>query len=159
MTKKPSITYDLKDLNKLVKTLGGSHYAVKVGIMGGSNSRKDGTSNAEVGLAMEYGSPKNNVPPRSFLRMPLWVKSQQIVNMIGVRMLSYLLNSNKKQVLVELGIACETAIGEAFDSWGFSFWQSLKPGTIRRKIGKNPQPLTNTSQLKRSVSSVVEKKQ
>ena len=157
MSRKPSLQYDLSDLRRFARTLG-QGYHVKVGIMGDRSARKQaGPSNADVGLAMEYGVPEKHVPPRSFLRMPVWLRSSQILTTVGQNAMMWLLKGNKKQILVELGIACETAIGAAFESWGFGFWQALSPKTIKRKIQQNPQPLVNTSQLRRAISSVVEK--
>ena len=58
-------------------------------------------------------------------------------------------------VLSDLGIACETAIGEAFDSSGYGDWAPNTAATINNK--KSSSPLIDTGQLRRSVASAVVK--
>jgi phage gpG-like protein len=159
MSKAASLHYDFNALNKFTRTLADKGWRVKVGIMGGNTKRRDGLSNADIGAVHEYGSVSRNIPARSFLRMPLFVKSANIINQVGKRALKWLIEGNKKQVLVDIGIACEGAIQDAFNSGGFGAWKSLKPSSVRGKIQHNPQPLVNTNQLRRSITSKVERKQ
>jgi hypothetical protein len=57
--------------------------------------------------------------------------------------------------LIDLGIACEGAIQEAFDTGGFDDWPADAPSTIRRKGSSSP--LIDTKQLRFSIASVVRK--
>lgn len=149
--------------------------AVDVGIMGGKNNRKDGgVSNADVGFVHEFGTAK--IPKRSFLRMPLFLKSDEIMESVkGAGYLKKLGAGNMRAVLSDLGIACEGAIGEAFDSAGFGSWPPNAYSTILRKAkgslmvrrqkaaedmfegGSHTSPLIATGQLRRSITSKVVK--
>ena len=161
MRLKPSVEYDFKGLNDFARGLS-KNFSVKVGILGNKTSRDDekgSSTNAEIGLAHEVGSFKKNIPARSFLRMPLFVKSSQILKDAQYRILELLAKGNMKQIFTNLGVACETQIGEAFGSQGFGTWAPLQEKSIERKIGQNPNPLVNTSQLRKSITSkVMEKK-
>ena len=151
----------MTELNKFVKTLNEGKFVVRVGIMGNkaANIHKGSKmTNADIGAIHEFGSYSDKIPARSFLRMPLFQKSKQIINEVGKRALSWLLKGNKKQILIELGKSCEGVIQDAFNSGGFGSWIPLKETTIKRKIGQNTQPLINTSQLRRSITSQVIKK-
>lgn len=146
------VTMDFKKLNAFVKeTLKG--YYVDVGIMGKKVNREGGgQTNAEIGFIHEFGTSK--IPKRSFLRMPLFTKTEQILEQVREAGALKKLGAGKVvEVLSDLGIACEAAIGDAFDSGGFGDWAENAPSTIRRK--KSSSPLIDTGQLRRSIASVV----
>lgn len=64
---------NLEGLDKLVKALKVKNPPhIELGIIGTKAERKgDGPSDAQIGAAHEYGAPAINLPPRSFLRMPM----------------------------------------------------------------------------------------
>ena len=152
------ISYNLNQLNSLVSSISLGDYKVKIGIMGGKASQthaKGKASNAEIGLVHEYGSFSKNIPARSFLRMPLFYKSNVILSRMSFKAFISAFSGNKLLFLKQLGIVCEGVIQEAFATMGFGMWRSLKSKTISRKKGQNPSPLINTGQLRRSISSQV----
>jgi phage gpG-like protein len=159
------IKTDLSKLNALVSGISAG-YVVKVGIFGKKNSRtKDGKkngeessmTNAEVGAIHEFGSFERHVPQRSFLRMPLTLDAARIIQEASVRMLQLLADGKIVLVLQRLGTACEKAVERAFDSGGFGTWEKLKPSTIMRRKKHSTSILIDTSQLRRSIASKVEK--
>jgi hypothetical protein len=159
---------DFKKLNQFMDGLlhsGG--YVVRVGIMGQKNTRSDdsGQTNADIGFIHEYGKPATAhspaIPERSFLRMPILFKSNVIIK--ETQQFIDLQSSGSKfidkkpfdvvAVLTQLGIACERAILDAFDSRGFEKWKKNAPSTIARKHGE--QPLIDLGFLRKSISSEV----
>jgi hypothetical protein len=168
----PMMRFNIDKLHTLVKGLD-KNIVVKVGIFGDKAARKEGPlTNADVGLVHEVGSYKRNIPMRSFLRMPLFQKSKEIIAQSGKNMKKLLAEGNKMQILKNLGVACEAAIGEAFNTKGFGLWRANKTATRRAKLrrggfkGKKlsralklaDSPLIDTGQLQRSISSKVEVK-
>jgi phage gpG-like protein len=154
---KPEAKFDLSKLNSFVKALTKKQY-VKVGILGSKSSRNGaGPTNAEIGAIHELGSFEHNIPIRSFLRMPLFHQSSQIIEDVAKnqKMEDLVKEDGITKILERLGAACIRQINEAFVSRGFGTWPALKPVTIKRKIGYNPDPLINTRQLQRSVTAEV----
>ena len=166
---KPRISYDLAPLNKFAKAIS-KKYRTKVGILGRKSMRKDeGPNNATILLQHEYGVFSKNIPMRSFLRMPLATRANQILRDLSKGTLKLLAKGNYYQVFVNLGIKCEDAIQKAFESSGWGAWAPNKRSTVLRKtpmslrkklaregkpiIGK---PLIDTAQLRRSISSKAE---
>ena len=150
------VKFDMSKLNKLVKELGAG-YAVDVGIMGAKNTkidREDTTlTNADIGYVHEFG---HGVPMRSFLRMPLSVKSNQILkDVVQAGAVKKLAQGDVVGVLSDLGIACERAIGEAFATGGFGDWEPDDPRTIAAK--GSSAILIDTHQLEQSIASQVVK--
>ncbi len=162
---KPGIVkYDMSGLNNFIKALDDSgKYRIRVGVLGSKVNRKKGDTtqtNAEIGFKHEYGSYEENVPQRSFLRMPMHEKMEEILEMVRMagNILTLLAAGNFKQIYKLLGVACESIIGDAFETSGFGNWKPLSEYTIERKIQHNPDPLINTRQLQRSITSKVELK-
>lgn len=147
------VSSDLKKLDNFVKALKTS-YVVDVGIMGKKNSRDDesGMTNAEVGFQNEFGV--GSIPIRSFLRMPLFLKSEEIVERVAkTNPLAMLAKGDIIGVMTNLGLAAEAVIAEAFESHGFGTWAPDSPRTIRAK--HSSAPLIDSGQLRRSIASVV----
>lgn len=147
------ITSDFNALNKFVIGLG-SGMVVRVGIMGNKTNRKNdvGITNADVGFIHEFGTSK--IPKRSFLRMPIFQKNEDILAYVKkAGALKKLAKGKMVEVLADIGIACERVILQAFASSGWGDWATNAPSTIRRK--KSDSPLIDTGQLRRSISSVV----
>ena len=167
---KPKIKYDFSKLDKFAKAVS-KNYRVKVGILGKKDSRIErGTSNATIGLVHEFGSFKQKIPMRSFLRMPLATKANQILLSIAKSTLKLLYKGNYRQIFVILGLKCEEVIQEAFSTSGWGSWVPNKiktiiaktPKKVRMKLAKTGEaligrPLINTGQLRRSITSKVEK--
>jgi hypothetical protein len=150
------------------------HFITRVGILGSKASRmntvttKSGKhragkdmatmTNAEIGLVHEKGSTTRHIPRRSFLEMPLILKSEkllsirnkiwEIFNYAGEESAARL-----KQAYASLGIAAENIVQSAFASGGFGRWAADKEATIRRK--GSSAPLIDTAQLRRSITSDV----
>lgn len=147
------VKYNLDPLHQFVKSAGNNN-VVRVGIFGEKSSRKKGAiTNAEVGAINEYGSFTRGIPARSFLRMPIHNKSQEILKEASAGVAELFAAGKHMVALKRLGIACENAIQRAFASRGFGTWKPNAPSTIARK--KSSQPLIDTSQLRRAITSKV----
>ena len=151
-----SIKYNLGHLQAFVKSLDDKRQ-VQVGIFGQKSKRNnEGTvTNAELGAIHEYGSFSRGIPARSFLRMPIMTKTQQIMKQTAPAAKGMVANNSLVKTLKVLGSSCEAAVEEAFASRGFGSWKPDAPATVRRK--KSETPLIDTSQLRRSIASRVVK--
>ena len=102
--------------------------------------------------------------------MPLAHQQTQILKDTSVGMLWLLLKGEVVTILQRLGIACENAVQLAFATRGFNMWAPDFLATVARKTARltpkqkkeshgNPSnsPLIDTGQLRRSISSKVEK--
>lgn len=156
-----SVQVDLSKLRTFVKGLDDKH-VVKVGIFGSHNSReKDAArgsgaslTNAQIGAKHEFGSFTEGIPMRSFLRMPLSLKSDQILKEASVGLLPLLAAGKMVPILKRLGFICENVIQQAFSSGGFGQWKANAPFTVQKK---GPAAiLIDTSQLRRSIASKVD---
>jgi hypothetical protein len=176
MTKGTStgLQYDFTGLHHFVRLMDSAgKYVVKVGIFGNKTARsvtsgakpgksgirkvvkgsKSTLTNAELGLIHEFGSADRNIPPRSFLRMPLAVKSKEILSDAFKGAPELLKEGNVRMILARLGIACKKWIQTAFATRGFGAWLPDNLATVLRK-GSN-SPLIDTAQLRRSIASQV----
>lgn len=152
---------DFKKLNAFVECLRSGHI-VKVGIMGQKSMNrkdKDGKqstmTNADVGFIHEFGQPPH-IPMRSFLRMPLFMKSDRILKEVAQdAMVKKLGSGDMIQVLKDLGVACVRAILDAFDTRGFGHWKANAPLTVKRK--GSSQPLIDLGFLRKSIDYEVVK--
>lgn len=152
------IKNDLKKLNAFVKSMH-TQMGLDVGIMGNKTGRqgKGVTTNAEIGFVHEFGSITRGIPKRSFLRMPLFVHSEKILErVVKAGAMKKLSEGHPEQVLDDLGVSCEVAIADAFDTGGFGSWKELKPGTVSRK--HSAAILIQTGQLRRSIAHAVTQK-
>ncbi len=175
MTKQTKITMNLDGLESLKAQLG-SGYIARVGILGSDAAadhyqieeytNKKGEkkerrvagniTNAEIGVVHEFGSETNNIPARSFLRMPLTSQSRDIVRFMGTKAITDLVEKGEvKKVFALLGLYAETIVNRAFETGGFGKWPKLKIATVIRK--GSAAPLIDTRQLNRSISSDVVK--
>ncbi len=165
------VEYDLTGLHHFVRLMDSAgKFVVKVGIFGNKTARgaierdkkkhahvKKGShvtlTNAELGLIHEMGSKVRHIPARSFLRMPLSVKSKEILADAFKGAPELLRKGQIRMILARLGIACEKWIQIAFATRGFGTWLPDNLDTIRRK--GSAEPLIDSGQLRRSVSSQV----
>ena len=160
MSKESKITVDLNELNSLLKGLGGDMY-VKVGILGNNAvspiEGQDGLTMAELGVIHEFGSQSGKIPPRSFLRMPLEFKQEQLVQGLGkASIMQDIQSGNVKGVFSKLGLIAESIIQDAFSSSGFGMWQENAESTIKAK--GSSMPLIDKGFLRRSITSEVARK-
>ena len=157
------VRYNMDGLNSFIKAMDGAgKYKIKVGVLGTKVNRKQGDTtltNAEIGFKHEFGSYAEKIPQRSFLRMPMNDKMAEILEMVRLGGLLLLLVAGEiKQIYKIIGVACESIIGDAFETSGFGNWKPLTKYTIERKIQQNPAPLINSRQLQRAITSRVELK-
>lgn len=171
------IKADLSGLDDLLKKLGKGNY-VKIGILGSNASTKhkvaetlitkkgkgkairfagkgeQGITNAELGLIHELGSITRNIPPRSFLRMPIEKNKNKIIQFLSTNSIKELISEgNYKKVLQRLGIVAEGFVQQAFETKGFGQWDENSPATIKMKGSSSP--LIDTSQLRKAITSKV----
>lgn len=145
---------DFTQLNKFVQGLSDKHI-VKVGILAEKANRptKDALTNADLGAIHEFGAPSKNIPPRSWLRLPLLTKWKYIIKVASTEMESLLANGDMIGVLKDLGFACEQAIDWCFFSSGFGTWAKNTAAVIMRK--KSSRPLIDKGHFRGSVMSKV----
>jgi phage gpG-like protein len=155
---KPSVKYNFDNLNKFVKMVSDKHI-VKIGIMGEKASEvhtdesgdktKTPLTNVEIGVVHELGSIKRHIPIRSFILMPLSHESKKIIARVKTAIKTnikwFFAPDGMIKILETVGVSCEQAIGDAFETGGFGSWL----------ITKNPTPLRKTGQLMRSITSKV----
>ena len=153
------IKIDLSKFTNFIKSTQSGEF-VKVGILadGGKVNRNEGdVNNPTIGLENELGSITKNIPPRSFLRMPLEYKREEIMkDMASSKLVKKAIdNLSIITVLKLLGKVAEGKIQKAFESKGFGKWKENSPVTIAKK--GSSAPLIDTSQLRDSVTSSVSK--
>lgn len=147
-----SSSVNLTNLQKLAESLGKTA-GVKVGILGSKDHREGGDfGNAEIGVLQEFGSITNNIPPRSFLRMPLETKKNRLEEVIA-NSTEDIATGDLKKVLTKVGFEAEAIIDDAFRTGGFGNWAPNAPETVAKK--KSSRPLIDTGQLRRSITSKV----
>ncbi len=152
---RPGLKYDFTGLSHFVRLMDTSgKLVVKVGIFGNKNARGNTAqakavttglrkvvkgslstlTNAEIGLIHELGSNERNIPKRSFLRMPISVKSKEILADAFKGAPELLAKGQIRTILARLGIACEKWVQIAFATRGFGSWLPDNLSTILRKI-------------------------
>jgi len=146
------MTVDLGPFDEMRSKLAKGYYA-RVGILK-DISYPDGTSVALVGAVQEFGSITNNIPVRSWLRMPLQEKKQQLLDVLTSGTVKrFFAAGDIIRVLKTVGIAAETIIDEGFSTGGFGKWAPDKPKTAKRK--GSDAILQDTALLRKSVTSDV----
>lgn len=176
--KQTVITSNLDGLEALMKQIGGD-FVTRVGILEGKaqephvktevitvgnkkyNKKKAATgselTNSEIGVIHEMGSLTNNIPSRSFLRLPIELKEKDIVSSMGGKTVQKAIENNQiKTVYSLLGVIAEGYVKQAFASGGYGQWEALSASTIKKK--GSSAPLIDTGQLRRSITSDVVKK-
>lgn len=149
----PIVELDMKGLDKLIKELKTKYY-VDIGIIGEGKMGPKGASVAAYGAVHEYGSPKQNIPRRSFIQMPLQVRQKQIED-AAQRVFKKATESDLdiKRVFKTIGIAAEAQIQDAFDSSGFGTWAPDSEATVAAK--GSDSVLIDTGLLRKAIASRV----
>jgi len=145
----------ISGLDHILLSLKKSPPVVRIGILGGKNSRRGSQqTNAEIGARHEFGS--DGMPIRSFLRMPL-----------NDHLMDALVQSKAfdkealNEVIAErslvpwmkkLATLAEGVVLEAFASNGYGKWPSWKTPGYTSRTG---QILVDTQQLRNSIQSEV----
>lgn len=160
MAEQTKIRADLSQLENLLKQIGGE-FVARVGVIGSAagevHDSESGLTNAELGLIHEFGSESRNIPARSFLRMPLETKQDQLIDKLDTGEVKDAIESGDiKQVYKVLGREGEQIVRDAFMSGGYGNWKANAPATVARK--GTDKPLLDTGALQRSVSSDVVKR-
>lgn len=153
------IDYNIEGLERIRKNLEESKLMAKLGIFGDKNKRDDNTgrTNADIGADHEFGVPSRNLARRSFLLDPLTIKGKELTKKVGQIIDRYIDEENGIETILELvGIYGESIVQEAFETGGFGAWQPIKEATANRK--GSWQKLIHKSELRRSVTSKVEKR-
>jgi phage gpG-like protein len=158
--KQTTIKMDLTGLDKMVEQLGRT-YVTRVGILGSKNARsgKSGgdMTNAELGMIHELGSETANIPPRSFLVMPLELKKGELMSVFQTgAMKAALDNGDIKKAHQLLGLKAEEIVQQAFSTGGFGQWPALKPATVAHK--GSSAILIDQGELRRAQTSDVVKR-
>lgn len=111
-------------------------------------------NNPTLGLSHEFGVASLNIPPRSFLRMPLISELPNKMRQIGKNVWADLIaQKGLRHSLEQLGLIAVQTIEMAFATGGFGRWQPLKPQTIARK--GSSAILIDSAQLRKSVSFAI----
>ena len=160
----------LLNMSQFFKVLASGPHRVQVGIFGAKTSRMSidkatrkvtkkstqvSNTNAELGLVHELGSLSRNIPPRSFLYMPIKTQASTLVKTMAADLVKLLPAGKAAMFLKRLGIAAENLVQEAFASRGFGRWAPDKPKTVKAK--GSDAPLIDSGQLRRSIASRVVK--
>lgn len=142
-----------KGAKEVIEALSNSDAYAKIGILGGGTRTKGSVSNAEIGLAHEFGTSK--LPMRSFLRMPLTTKlfgDMKASGMFKKKVVESLVEEKGGVIkyLKAVAVIAEGVVQKAFDTGGFGEWPASN-----MKNKKNKQTLVESTQLRRSITSEV----
>ena len=120
-----------------------------------ATDEKSDLSNEEIGTIHEFGSPSEGIPIRSFIEMPLRVKSKEIEKAISEAQMvkEAMIDGKVKKAFQLIGVIAEGFIQDAFDSNGFASWRPLSKRTIEMK--GSSAVLIDTAQLRGSIGSEV----
>jgi hypothetical protein len=154
--KQTKLTMNLDGLDKLVGAMG-NDYVARVGVLGSDSARDGDLTNADLAVIHIFGSIKNNIPPRDFLKMPLEMKKKELMKVLDSETAKRALSAGDYEAVFEiLGIAAEGIVQQAFSSAGFGQWPALAASTKRAK--GSSAPLIDTAELRRAQSSDVIKR-
>lgn len=125
----------------------------------------DGTPVAYVATIQEFGSPANNIPPRSFMRTTITEK-QQSWHKIAESGSKAVLDGRAQPMDVLEGI-CAKAQEDIAEKISNIYEPPLKPATIaarlnrranKKKVGNLDKPLIDTGHLLETIHSQIEQK-
>lgn len=148
-----NIKIDLSGLQQLDKFFSNQKQA-HLGIFQSEDARDEGGSNAQRGATHEFGDLTGKIPTpkRSWLRMPVKVKANDITKNAIIAIKNNLTNPKGTDIVAKsIGAAGLGVIQEAFDTHGFGLWDANAPKTIKKKGGKNT-PLIDTAEFRQSIT-------
>jgi len=144
---------DFSKLNKLVENLSKNYY-IDIGILGKSVlTEENGETTAAIGARHEFGIPEEDLPARSFIRLPLETGQEEIEKNIEPKLEELLGNGDIKGIFKLIGVFGEARIQEAFETGGFGQWKDISEIT---KIMKGSDAiLIDKGYLRKSIASQV----
>jgi phage gpG-like protein len=128
---------DFSKLEKLIEGLGQDVF-VDVGVLEGG-TYENGETVAYIGAVHEFGTDKAGrgknvtIPERSFIKMPIEEKQDEITKKAEIDLAKNLAEGKVDFIMMRIGIACDIAIQEAFETGGFGKWPQLAQSTIDGK--------------------------
>lgn len=123
------------------------HDHVAVGILQ-DEERKDGFSMAELAMLHEYGSPKRNIPARSFVGSTCDARKNHHLQLLKkLEKKVFLGRLSKKQALTQIG---EVVSKDMVQTINNGIAPAIKTATVKRK--KSSKPLVNTGTLKGAIT-------
>jgi len=145
---------DLTKLNNITKEIAKlKKNVIKVGLPSDVGTYKNGVSVLEVGEIHEYGL---GGPRRSFLRVPMIVKQNQINKVIKLGYASVVSGRSKAMpVFNKLGIVAQNISKGAFKAQGYGKWEDIKDST--KKAKGSSKILFDTGRLVQSIKYWVAK--
>jgi phage gpG-like protein len=152
----------MQQLDKILSALK-KKYTVKLGVLGGNNSRQDTTTNAEIGITHEFGKATKNIPRRSFLLMPCHSQLNKRIKEIAPKVFKAVGEGKIETAYKVLGLLGESVVDGAFKTNGYGTWQPTSSQVYNRKLAKSrnrknkktPMTLVDTGQLRKSITSKV----
>jgi len=152
--KQTKINFNLDGLEEIQKQVKG--YKARVGILGRDINRQDATgiTNSEIGVIHEFGN--DDMPVRSFLRMPIETHKKEILkSMGGVMIRRAFAQKDYVKMFHLLGQKGRDIVIQAFETGGFGQWPDISEST---KAAKGSSAiLVDSAQLKNSISEDVVK--
>jgi phage gpG-like protein len=149
------VKIDTKLLDKFVKGLGKKVF-VDVGILEGDIHPDSKETTAYIGAVHEFGTDKagrNNdvtIPERSFIRMPLEEKAEEIQKFGEINLEENLANGDIEKIMNLLGEGAVAQIQMAFETGGFGQWEDIKQSTKDKKGSSGI--LIDKADLRKSIS-------
>lgn len=147
---------DLSGLKKLRAMMGSvDSMHAEVGLFADNASRVADQNriahNPSLGFVHEFGSAKEKIPERSWLRMP--VLTQVAPALSKIDWFGIIKARGVKRALGFMGLMAEETIQEAFATRGWGQWLPLKKRTIQRK--GSSAVLIESAQMRQAVASRV----
>lgn len=152
----------LEGLERLAKAVGDRNPPhARIGVLGGKTVRgqgQEGSTNAEIGAAHEYGSPAKNLPVRSFLRRPIgdvFPGRLEGSRALGEQALKEVVEAKSvKPWLEKAAVLAVSVVKESFETQGWGTWPKWsKAYAKRKKKGSDNMILDDTGQLRDSITS------
>lgn len=162
------LRYNVDSLEKIRKSLEeAKKFRAQVGIFGNKTERNaaggESLTNADIAARHEFGFTITEGPfkgikvaARSILRMPIRTHIGDIQKMIKADVMPLLAAGKLDLLFKRLGIACEKIIDQAFQTSGWGSWKPNSPITVILK--GSDKPLIDSAQMRRAVTSRVDKK-
>lgn len=152
------VTVKTKDWDKLRKRLPKKGATVKVGVLAGSGNAAGGISMLELAAIHEFGSPKNNIPQRSFIRATFAKDAvAKTLQKLGTQYANAIINNkmDAEQALNKLGAWAASQIKKTIKNRETTGPdpQANKPATIARKGSSTP--LVDTGRLINAITWMV----